>query len=51
MFNHCGVRLLAKDSESAKPLLAAAVAADPIADWREYGESSICLCCIIQIPL
>lgn len=29
-------RLLAKDSESAKPLLAAAVAADPIADWREY---------------
>ena len=36
-----GGRLLAKDSESAKPLLAAAVAADPIADWREYGESSI----------
>ena len=31
-------RLLAKDSESGKPLLAAAVAADPIADWREYGE-------------
>lgn len=29
-------RLLALDSESSKPLLTAALAADPIADWREY---------------
>ena len=38
MIQICCCRLLALDSESSKPLLTAALAADPIADWREYGE-------------